>query len=239
MILFNAGFLIVALGWIPGLTLKKTSSIDRAGMFSTVAGCALVLIASVPGMRGAFSGDLYFFPWRIPFGNALFSLAPLSSFFLFIIALISGLAAVYAPAYLRHHGEKPARSKSHWFFYQLLVASMMIVVVAQNAVFFMLAWELMSLSSFFLVEFQSEKADVRRAGWMYLVFTHIGAAFLLAMFALLARHAGSFDFRAFREAASSIPSSLSGIIFAFGLVGFGMKAGFFPAHIWLPEAHPQ
>lgn len=239
MILFNVGFLIVALGWIPGLTLKKTSSIDRAGMFSTVAGCALVLVASVPGMLGAFSGDLYFFPWSLPFGNALFSLEPLSSFFLFIIALIAGLAAVYAPAYLRHHGEKPARSKSHWFFYQLLVASMMIVVVAQNAVFFMLAWELMSLSSFFLVEFQSEKADVRRAGWMYLVFTHIGAAFLLATFALLGRHAGSFDFAAFREAASSIPGSLSGIIFAFGLVGFGMKAGFFPAHIWLPEAHPQ
>ena len=239
MILFNAGFLIVALGWIPGLMFRKTSSINRAGVVSTVVGCALVLVAAVRGMLGAFSGELYLFPWNLPFGKALFSLEPLSSFFLFIIALISGLAAVYAPAYLRHHGEKPARSKSHWFFYQLLVASMMIVVVAQNAVFFMLAWELMSLSSFFLVEFQSEKADARRAGWMYLVFTHIGAAFLLATFALLGRQAGSFDFAAFREAASTIPSSLSGVIFAFGIIGFGMKAGFFPAHVWLPEAHPQ
>ena len=220
MILFNAGFLIVALGWIPGLMFRKTSSIDRAGVVSTAAGSVLVLVAAVRGMLGAFSGELYFFPWNLPFGKALFSLEPLSSFFLFIIALISGLAAVYAPAYLRHHGEKPARSKSHWFFYQLLVASMMIVVVAQNAVFFMLAWELMSLSSFFLVEFQSEKADARRAGWMYLVFTHIGAAFLLAMFALLGRQAGSFDFAAFgkrrrrsrvRSPASSSPSALSAL----------------------------
>jgi len=74
---------------------------------------------------------------------------------------------------------------------------------------------------------------------MYLVFTHIGAAFLLAMFALLARHAGSFDFKAFRDSAKSMPKSLANVIFSFSVVGFGMKAGFFPAHIWLPEAHPS
>ena len=239
MILFNVGILVIAMGWIPGLALKKASSVNKAGMASAVTGCALVLIASVLGMFGAFSGDLYVFSWRMPFGQALFSLEPLSSFFLFIISLVSGLAAVYAPAYLRHYGEESARSKSHWFFYQILVASMMIVVVAQNAIFFMLAWELMSLSSFFLVEFRNEKAKVRRAGWMYLVFTHIGAAFLLAMFALLARHAGSFDFRAFRDSAQSMPSSLANVIFLFAVIGFGMKAGFFPAHIWLPEAHPS
>jgi len=239
MILFNVGILVIALGWIPGLALKKAFSINKAGMASTAAGCALVLIASVRGMAGAFSGDLYFFSWRIPFGQALFSLGPLSSFFLFIISLVSGLAAVYAPAYLSHYGEEPARSKSHWFFYQILVVSMMIVVSAQNAIFFMLAWEVMSLSSFFLVEFRNEKARVRRAGWMYLVFTHIGAAFLLAMFALLARHAGSFDFKAFRDSAKSMPKSLANVIFSFSVVGFGMKAGFFPAHIWLPEAHPS
>ncbi|MCX7026733.1 MAG: proton-conducting transporter membrane subunit [Spirochaetes bacterium] len=239
MMLFNAGILIILLGWIPGLALRKTASIDKAGMASTAAGCVLVLAASVSGLFGAFSSDLYLFPWKMPFGKAVFSLSPLSSLFLFIISLISGLAAIYAPAYLRHYGEEPSRSKSHWFFYQILVVSMMVVVVAQDAIFFMLAWELMSLSSFFLVEFRSEKAEVRRAGWMYLVFTHIGAAFLLAMFALLARHAGSFDFGAFRENAGSIPRSLSDTIFAFAIVGFGMKAGFFPAHIWLPEAHPS
>jgi formate hydrogenlyase subunit 3/multisubunit Na+/H+ antiporter MnhD subunit len=239
MILFNVGFLIIALGWIPGLALKKASSINKAGMISTMAGCALVLISSIIGMSGVFVGQLYFFSWRMPFGQALFSMEPLSSFFLFIITLISGLAATYAPAYLRHYGDEPSRFKSHWFFYQILVASMMIVVVAQNAIFFMLAWELMSLSSFFLVEFRNEKAKVRQAGWMYLVFTHIGAAFLLAMFALLARNAGSFDFKAFRESAYSIPKPLSGLVFIFAVIGFGMKAGFFPTHIWLPEAHPS
>lgn len=239
MILFGAGILCILLGWIPGFALKKASAVDRSGMILTVLGCGLVLAASIAGLSDSLPAEVYRIFWRMPFGEALFSLSPLSCFFLFVIALISGLAAVYAPAYLRRHGEDARRSRRHWLCYEVLAASMMFVVVAQNAVFFMFAWELMSLSSFFLVEFRNEKAGVRRAGWMYLVFTHIGAAFLLAMFALLARNAGSLDFVDFRNSAASMPRPIASIVFVFGVVGFGMKAGFFPAHVWLPEAHPS
>ena len=239
MMLFGTGVLCIFLGWLPGLSLRKVRSIDNAGMLTTVAGCGLVLMASVAGMLGVFSDEVYGIAWNLPFGEALFSLSPLSSFFLFIIALISALAAVYAPAYLRHYGENIGRSRFHWLCYQVLVVSMMMVVVARNAVFFMLAWELMSLSSFFLVEFSNEKAKVRRSGWMYLVFTHIGAAFLLAMFAILGKCSGSLDFSSFRNGAASLPKPVSAVVFTFAVVGFGMKAGFFPAHVWLPEAHPS
>ena len=89
-----------------------------------------------------------------------------------------------------------------WFFFNLLVASMVLVVLARNGVLFLLAWEIMSLASFFLVTFEDEKESVRQAGWTYLVATHLGTAFLLVLFLLLGRQAGSLDFDRFLAAAA-------------------------------------
>jgi hydrogenase-4 component B len=95
---------------------------------------------------------------------------------------------------------------------------------------------LMSLSAYALVTFEHEHREVRRAGWVYLIFTHIGTTFLLAMFLLLARQTHSFDFDVIRSGQAP-HAALSGLLFAFALVGFGVKAGFIPFHVWLPEAH--
>jgi hydrogenase-4 component B len=95
----------------------------------------------------------------------------------------------------------------------------------------------MALSSFFLVTFEDKEEAVRSAGWTYLVATHLGTAFLLAFFLLLGREAGSLDFDRF-EALAATPSALASPLFLLALVGFGTKAGFFPLHVWLPEAHP-
>ena len=62
---------------------------------------------------------------------------------------------------------------------------MALVVLSRNAVLFLIAWEVMSLSSWLLVTFEHEKSDVRRAGVTYLVATQIGTAFLLVLFLLL------------------------------------------------------
>src|SRR5713101_8415189 len=83
----------------------------------------------------------------------------------------------------------------------------------------------------FLVTFEDEKESTRRAGWIYLVASHIGAAFLIALFALLGKH-GSLDFDHFDASAGA------GLLFLLALLGFGSKAGFIPLHVWLPEAHP-
>ena len=238
MMLFGIGIGVLVGGGLLTLVLKKSAGINKLGMASVVAGDAFVLAAAVEGIAGRYAGEVYQFFLPLPVGAVLFSLSPLSSFFLLIIAVVTGLAAVYAPKYLAHYGEMPWRFKAHWLLYNLLAASMMLVVTAQNAVFFMLAWEGMSLSSFFLVLFQNERTKVRRAGWIYLVFTHVGAACLLVMFALLAQVSGSFDFDAMRAAAAGFSPGLKAAIFVLALVGFGMKAGFFPMYVWLPEAHP-
>jgi len=117
--------------------------------------------------------------------------------------------------------------------YSLLVGGMVVVVLARNAVLFLIAWEIMSVASYFLVIFHHEKQRVRRAGLTYLVATHIGTAFLLAMFVLLGGDAPVLDFDRFQFSHSS------GLVFIFALVGFGTKAGFMPLHVWLPEAHPS
>src|SRR5512137_2449816 len=113
---------------------------------------------------------------------------------------------------------------------------MLLVVVARNAMLFLIAWELMSLSSFFLVVFENEKDEVRRAGWTYLVATHIGTAFLLALFVLLGHRSGGLNYSDFHAAGDSAVST--GIFFLLAVVGFGTKAGFMPLHVWLPDAHP-
>src|SRR5262249_14191397 len=87
------------------------------------------------------------------------------------------------------------------------------------------------------VTFEHEKAEVRRAGWVYLIATHLGVAFLFLTFVLLGRSAGSLEFSAFRS-MPALGAGLAGLIFVLALVGFGAKAGFVPFHVWLPEAHP-
>src|SRR5258708_34065535 len=109
---------------------------------------------------------------------------------------------------------------------------MVVVILARNGVLFLMAWETMALSSFFLVTFEDEKESTRQAGWTYLVASHIGTAFLLVLFILLGKANGSLDFDRFSA------SSGAGLLFALALVGFGTKAGFIPLHVWLPEAHP-
>ncbi len=146
------------------------------------------------------------------------------------IFLLCAMAGLYGAEYLEEYRVKKTLAPQ-WFFLNLLAASMVTVVLARNAVLFLMAWETMALSSFFLVTFEDEKESTRKAGWIYLVASHAGAAFLITLFALLGRH-GSLDFDHFDASAGA------GILFPLALVGFGTKAGFIPLHVWLPEAHP-
>ncbi|MCK9377418.1 MAG: hypothetical protein M0P73_14855 [Syntrophobacterales bacterium] len=174
--------------------------------------------------------------WQVPFGSFFVQLDALSSFFLLAILGLAIVAALYGREYLRAYRSRKNLGAS-WFFFNLLVASMMMVVLAHNAVLFLVAWELMSLASFFLVTFEDEQESVRQAGWTYLVATHLGTAFLLVLFLVLGRQAGSLDFDRFL-AAGAVISPVAGVAFVLALIGFGTKAGFVPLHVWLPEAHP-
>jgi formate hydrogenlyase subunit 3/multisubunit Na+/H+ antiporter MnhD subunit len=174
----------------------------------------------------------------MPFGSFSLHLNPLSALFLMPIFFVSAVAALYGHTYMSAYYGKD-RWVSHWFFFNLLIGSMALVVVAANAVLFLIAWELMSLSSFFLVMHEDHKKEVREAGWIYLVATHIGTAFLIVMFMLLGHETGSFDFDSFKTLSSNPATApLLNTVFILACIGFGTKAGFIPLHTWLPEAHP-
>ncbi len=169
-------------------------------------------------------------------GEFFIELDALSAWFLVPILLVAAVSAVYGTEYLSEWRGRKSLGAS-WFFFNLLVASMVLVVLARNALLFLLAWEVMALASFFLVTFEHEREEVREAGWIYLVATHLGTAFLLAFFLIAGRETGTLDFNRWREIHSWSPAT-AGLLFALALVGFGTKAGFMPLHVWLPEAHP-
>jgi formate hydrogenlyase subunit 3/multisubunit Na+/H+ antiporter MnhD subunit len=110
---------------------------------------------------------------------------------------------------------------------------MALVVLARDGVLFLIAWEVMAISAYFAATAEENNPNVRQAGWIYLIATHMGTLCLLAMFALWRHATGSFAL----EAAQAMPETLAGSIFVLALVGFGFKAGLMPVHVWLPGAH--
>jgi len=166
-------------------------------------------------------------------GSSLaFRIDGLSAFFLVPIYAICLLAALYSFHYL-DKPEKTLRTAVSTLFFSLLIVSMALVVTADNILTFMLAWEIMSLSSFFLVIYDHQSAENRRAGFLYFVFSHVGAMFILAGFGLIYGQTGSLAF-----AAATLTVPVKTAVFVLCFIGFGSKAGIFPFHVWLPHAHP-
>ncbi len=198
-------------------------------------GCVLGLVPAIQVLGGVRLPALRW-AWDASHGPFVVELDPLGAFFLVPVLGLSALAAVYGGNYLLAYRTRKSLAAA-WFFFGLFVAGMVLVLLARTAYLFLAAWEVMSLSAFFLVTFEHEKAEVRRAGWVYLIATHLGVAFLIVAFALLGRLAGSLEFEAFRAMPAPGPA-WAGLIFGLAVVGFGAKAGLVPFHVWLPEAHP-
>jgi len=163
---------------------------------------------------------------------------PLCLFFLFVICVVSLPAAIYSFSYLK--GEySSAKITLAAILLAVFIFSMLMVVTVSNVLFFLVAWEIMSLVSYFLVVFDTTHERSVKAGMIYIVMTHIGTAFLIAAFMIMYKYAGSFDFLAIKNACQAMPGGAKNIVFLLLLVGFGTKAGLVPLHIWLPYAHPQ
>ena len=228
----------IAIPTVGGLLALLVADRARA---STVVGAGTAIVGSAVGLIAvayALINDSTAekrWPWEVPFGEFHIAIDPLSSVFLLLVFGLGLLGAIYGAQYLYAYRSTKSLGVP-WFFYNLLLASMAVVLISRNGMLFLTAWEIMAITSFFLVGFEHEKAEVRRAARNYLVAMHIGTAFLLAFFAILAHETGTLDFD---ELSSFAPSSaLASVLFLLALIGFGTKAGLIPLHTWLPEAHP-
>lgn len=174
---------------------------------------------------------------NVVFGELSFRMDRLSAVFVLMISLAAVAVGIYSKGYLRNYVEEktPQHMSLHLVSLVSLYVSMLFVVMARDAFSFLFAWEMMTVSSFVLILFDAEKREVRRAAISYVILMHVGFIFLVAGFTIVSS-AGlppSFDSLALYFATHKpLP------LFIVFLIGFGMKAGVFPLHIWLPEAHP-
>ncbi|MCI0365714.1 MAG: hypothetical protein L0219_17780 [Phycisphaerales bacterium] len=170
--------------------------------------------------------------WFLPWGRFAVGLDALSAVFLLPVCIVPTLGSLYGMSYWSQ-AEHPENGRKLRVFYGLLTASMGMVVLAQDAIVFLLAWEIMAISAFFLITTEDGNLAARQAGWIYLVAAHLGTLCLLPMFALLAHGSGSFAM----EPLNGGGNEMSTAVFVLAVVGFGLKAGVIPLHVWLPGAH--
>jgi hydrogenase-4 component B len=198
-----------------------------SGFFAVLAGLGALISSEV--LTDKIGLGLPWLPWQVRFDN-------LSGFFFLIIGIAVSAISIYGPGYVSAFEESKHPFAVLSLFSGLFIAGMLLVLLADDAFFFMIAWELMSVASYFLVAFQHDNPANRRAAFLYLLMAEIGALAIILGFGVLASFADGFTFDALREARLS--TAWASIAFVLALLGFGMKAGLVPIHVWLPEAHP-
>ena len=169
------------------------------------------------------------------FGNIPIRIDALSAWFILIVNFTCVTGALYGIGYMKSYQEQKRDTSLHWIVFILFHISMLAVCMLQNSLAFLIAWEIMSISSLLLVIFEHQKAETLKAGMNYLVQMHIGVAFLSVAFILVYLSEGSMDFAGI---ASFFKHNQPIWIFLLFFTGFGIKAGFIPLHTWLPHAHP-
>ncbi|MGN0192554.1 MAG: proton-conducting transporter membrane subunit [Candidatus Gastranaerophilaceae bacterium] len=226
----------IILYFVTGVFLSRHKS---ATMFLSGANFVAMILVLIPSVRVLVTNCPFELNFFLPgiIGNVPLRFDALSAFFAIIVAVTGFLATVYAKGYLQPYIDKNKSVGSHLLFFNSLICAMFLVVLVQNALFFLISWEIMSISSLFLVAFESEKPEVLKASVKYFIYMHVSVLFIIAGFVLLNIKSGSLDFAAFAEFLKNNPQ-YSNIFLFLTFVGFGIKAGFFPFHNWLPDAHP-
>jgi hydrogenase-4 component B len=232
MNLFFLSLAIIFCGGLLSLVFWRQFVLMKSfGVIGIAGGCLLGLIDAVTKLFSPAPATAAFAYLKT--FSLSFQIDALSAFFLVAIYLVCLLAALYSYHYM-DQPQKALRTAGNYFFFSLLTIFMALVVTAGNLITFMLTWEIMSLSSFFLVVYNYESGENRKAGYLYFVFSQIGAMFILAAFGLIYAYTGNLGF----ADAATLTDTAKIIVFVLAFIGLGSKAGVFPFHVWLPHAHP-
>lgn len=225
-----AGWLLIGASGL--LVLKKTALVARV-LFPL--GAVLGIMLGMTGLAGIFSApQTAVLPIGLPELPFHLRLDALSSYFLFVFGIVSTGVSIFSAGYFRKgEGTPPGLLCLE---YHVCLASMALLLIADDAYVFMVAWETMSVSAVLLVTANHRIPEVRNAGFIYFLISHVGALALLLCFGLLQANTGDYTFANMR--AQNLDVFWASITFFLALFGFGAKAGILPLHIWLPEAHP-
>ena len=216
----------------PLFAAKRPALSNILAHFAAVLGSLALLGLSLTIIAG--HGETLRFAWFAPLGDILITLDGLSALFLLALGVVGTAASIYAIGYTKeYYGHRFASMAS---LYNAFLLSIVLVLTVSQVLYFIIAWETMTLVSFFLVNHEFEKAGNTKAAYQYILMTHVGTAFIVAAFLILSSAVESLDFAGL--AGAQLPGGLRNLVFVCALLGFGTKAGMIPMHVWLPEAHP-
>ena len=225
---------LCALSGIPGLMFRLPLRQGRQMAFGWVAvASALGLWGACTALTGEQHPDLFTIAWTLPAGELLFRLDPLSAFFLLPVYIIFFCVALYGCGYCATSPENRGESLLT-FCLGLTGASIVLLLVAAGTITLLVFWEIMALAVFFAMSIDHTRPDVRRAGLHYLAASHV-TTLLLVLLSVLLPGDGSTRFPSVGSLPADHPAALA--ILATALLGFGIKAGIMPLHVWLPAAH--
>jgi len=234
-VLFLLSVPVLLLGVVLALALRSNLTRALGALSSQAVATGLVLFSLQPTLRGAAPLEVVW-PWPSPINSIAFRVDALGAFFLAWSLPMTLLGTAYAVGYLRPYFQKGRNGGSHFALLNLVSLSFVLVYSVQNALVFLLAWEIAAVAAWLLVIWDYGNQKIRFAGFNYLVSTHVGLFVLVAAFMLLHSETRSMDFAAFGVFLSR-PSPLRGTIFLLLGVAFALKSAFFPFHTWLPRAH--
>ena len=234
-VLFLVSVPVLVVGAVLALALRSNSARAAAALISQAIATGLVLVSLLPTLRGDSTLEIVW-PWPSPIRSVAFRIDGLGAFFLAWSLPMTVLGTVYAVGYLRPHFRKNRNGGWHFALLNVVCLSFVLIYSVQNALVFLLGWEIAAVAAWLLVIWDYRNQKIRFAGFNYLVSTHVGLFVLVAAFMLLHSETGSMDFASFGKFLSR-PSPLRGTIFVLLSVSFALKAAFFPFHTWLPRAH--
>ncbi len=231
LITITSSLLSSALAFLPK-HLTRTAKIAIYTLFGISGACStyagiLILLKNIT-LQYQIASTIPNISWQ-------FNVDPLAGFFLILIGIIVITIALYTPGYLYHKAKQLPAPSIH-LFSGLFISSLYLVVLAGNIFTFLFAWELMSVASYFLVIHNHEQPANRRAALVYLVMAQISGLLILIAFALLAKFSLETSFILWHQI--KFDPLTANLAFTCAFLGFGMKAGVVPLHIWLPKAHP-
>ena len=235
MTLVALGLALIVLAGLTAAALARRPAVGEM-VFRILfgAGCTLGALPALAVLAGNTVPDVGLAP-ATPLGPWVFRLDALSAVFLLAVLSVGAACAFYGLAYLAHERAHRAVAAAHLLL-AVLVATLALVVVARAALPFLIAWEGMAVAAYLLVVFEHERREVRRAGGIYVVATHVGTLLLFALFAIWAGGGSDLSFAAL-AAHPPFSAGRGAMILVVALIAFGLKAGAVPFHFWLPEAH--
>jgi hydrogenase-4 component B len=228
-------FALCALGALAACVLPDRIGAGVLALIGSLASLALL----VGGADGLIGGASFRTPlWSVlSLGTMTLTLDRVSSLFLLITGMVFLPVSIFSRSYLRkfigHHS-----LRYFGLLYHALFAAVVLVLIAGDVIAFLVAWELMSIASYVLVNYEDEHEESSQAAFVMLAMSELGMVAVVIAFILLANAAGSTDFGAIRAARLNLAGAFGWAIFLLSFGGFAVKAGLVPLSSWLPLAHP-